>query len=216
MINFFDNLQDLYLQAGYVEVTDPHAMEIGVKHGENLVSLSLVDLGKMTGHVCPGVTSAFFIAKAAAKALYGTERVARENLKIAVPAYGDLSLVQSIIFDAFPAPEGVGVANKMFFDPSLNLGEGKQKFIFKRLDTGATCSITWDKKVAVPAEVGKNVKSYKSLKNKESVSDHEYAEWNSYINAQVERIITSDNENMLIVNHEENYSFPDEMKFNLI
>ena len=216
MTNFFDNLEDIYLKAGYVEVTDPHAMEIGVKHGDNFVSMSLMDLGKMTGHVCPGITSAFFIAKAAANALYGTERVARENLKIAAPAYGDISLVQSIIFDAFPAPEGTDVANKMFFDTNLNLGDGKLKFIFRRLDTGATCSITWDKKIAVPPEVGKQVKSYKSIKSKENASNADYAEWNSFINQQVERIIENDHKHMLSVNHDEDYSFPDEMKYSFL
>lgn len=216
MQNFLDDLKSVYLKAGYIKIFDPHALEIGIRPGDNVVCLSLLDIGKYAGHVCPGITSAFFIAKAAAKALFPGEIPTRENFKIALSKHNDISLVQSIVFDAFPAFEGSDLEGKMFIDKSLDLGNGKYKFIFKRIDNGKTISITWDKKIAVPEDVAEKIKYYKQHKIRERYQYLDHLEWNSFVNKQVEKIILDLNQKMLTVNDEPNYTFPGEMKYNLL
>jgi hypothetical protein len=216
MFNFLDDLKTLYSRAGYIKIYDPHALEIGIRKGENVICLSLLDIGKITGHVCPGVTSAYFIAKAAIKALFPDEIPSREQIKIAVSKFNDISLVQSLVFDAFPTPVGDDNEGKMFLDPALDIGEGKYKYIFKRLDTGKTISVTWDKKEAVPTEVAEKMKYYKSFKVRDRYEYLDHLEWNTFVNKQVEKIIIDLNQKMLEISEEPNYTFPGEMKFSLI
>jgi formylmethanofuran dehydrogenase subunit E len=216
MFNFLDDLKALYSKAGYIKIFDPHALEIGIRPGENVVCLSLLDIGKLTGHVCPGVTSAYFIAKAAVKALYNNEIPTRENFQVAVSANNDISLVQSMVFDAFPAPEGSGLIGKMFLDPSLNLGDGMLKFIFRRIDTGKTIAVLWNKRIAVPPEVAEKMKYYKELKIREKYEYLDHLEWNTYVNRQVEKIIIDLNQKMIDVEDASDYLFPGEMKLSLI
>lgn len=216
MFNFIDDLKTLYSKAGYIKIFDPHALEIGIRKGENVICLSLVDIGKITGHVCPGVTSAYFIAKTAIKALFPNEIPSRENVKIALSAFNDISLVQSLVFDAFPTAKDSDQEGRMFLDPSLDLGDGKYKYIFRRLDTGKTIAITWDKNVAVPPEVKEKMKYYKSFKIREKYEYLDHLEWNTFVNKQVEKIIIDLHVKMLEVEDIENYAFPGEMKFNLM
>jgi hypothetical protein len=216
MFNFLDDLKSVYLKAGYIKIYDPHALETGIRPGDNVVVLSLLDIGKITGHICPGVTSAFFIAKAAAKALYPNEIPTRENFKIALSAYNDISLVQSLVFDAFPVPPESGLESKMIFDPSLNLGDKKFKFIFKRIDTGKTISIIWDKNAAVPNEVAEKIKHYKEQKIRARYEYLDHLEWNTFVNKHVEKIIIDLNQKMLTIADEPNYTFPGDMKISLV
>lgn len=216
MFNFLDDLKVLYSKAGYIKIFDPHALEIGIRPKENVVCLSLLDIGKMTGHVCPGVTSAFFIAKAAAKALYPEELPSRENIIFAASTQNDISFVQTLVFDAQYAHPDSGLDSKFFIDKSLALGDGLLKFVFKRIDTGKTISVTWNKNIAVPPEIKEKMKYYKQFKVRERYEYLDHLEWNSFINTQVEKIIIDLNLKMLEVKEEPDYRFPGEMKISLI
>lgn len=217
MFTFLDDLKNLYLKAGYIKIYDPHALEIGIRPNENVVAMSLLDIGKITGHICPGITSAYFIAKAALKALYPEGFGTRENIMIALSAFNDISLVQSLVFDAYPKySEDNSSDGRMFLDKNLALGDNVFKFVFKRLDTGKKIAVMWDKKVAIPPEVAEKMKFYKQNKIREKYEYLDHLEWNTFINKQVEKIIIDLNLKMLTVEDATDYEFPKEMKFTLV
>ncbi|MGB9701478.1 MAG: hypothetical protein ACPL1A_01990 [Candidatus Kapaibacteriota bacterium] len=217
MNNFLDDLKNTYLQAGYIKIYDPHALEIGVRPNDNVINISLYDIGKITGHICPITTSAFFITKAALKALYPEGIPSRENFMVALSKYSDLSLVISFILDAFPRPFDDDFAvSKMFLDKNLDLGNSKFKFIFKRIDTGKTIAVIWDKSVTVPKEVAEKMAYYKNFKIREKYEYVDHLKWNTFVNKHVEKIITDINQKMLTIEDADDYKFPGEMKYNLI
>lgn len=216
MNNFLDDLKPVYSKAGYIRILDPHALEIGVRPGDNVVVLSLIDLGRLTGHVCPAVTSAYFIVKAALKHLCPNEIPSRENYLVAVPKYDDMALVFSYVLDAFPAPKDDQDATpKMFLDKSLANDKENVKFIFKNISSGKTICITWKKQIAMPPDVRLKMMEYKSKGVRQKYEYLDYLEWNTFVNAQVERIINISSNEMLEVEEIE-YDFPGQMKMSLV
>ncbi len=216
MNNFIDDLKAVYSKAGYIRILDPHALEIGIRPGENVVVLSLIDAGRLTGHICPAVTSAFFIVKSAIKELSPNEIPNREKFLVAVPKYDDMALVFSYVLDAFPAPKDDSDAvPRMFLDKSLGNDKENVKFIFKNIDTDKTICITWKKQVAMPPEIRQKMMEYKNKKIREKYEYLDYLEWNTFINAQVERIINDSSANMLEI-EEIDYTFPGQMKMTLV
>ncbi len=216
MNNFIDDLKAVYSKAGYIRILDPHALEIGVRPGDNVVVLSLIDLGKLTGHVCPAVTSAYFIVKTALKHLSTDEIPSRENFLVAVPKYDDMALVFSYVLDAFPAPkDDPDYTPKMYLDKSLADDKENVKFVFKNIATGKTICIIWKKQIAMPLDVRKKMMEYKSNGVREKYEYIDHLEWNTFINAQVERIINISHSEMLDIQEIE-YNFPGQMKMSLI
>lgn len=216
MHNFLDDLKNLYSKAGNIHIFDPHALEIGIRPGHHIVVLSLLDIGKLTGHVCPAVTSAYFIIKLALKHLSPDEIPSRENFLVAVPKYDDMALVYSIVLDAFPAAKDDPDATpKMFFDRSLAGDKENVKFIFKNISNGKTVCVTWKKSIAMPPEVREKMMFYKQNPHRKTRDHTNYLEWNTFVNQQVERIIKISNVEMLEIEEVE-YNFPGQMNFNLI
>lgn len=216
MNNFIDDLKSVYSKAGYIRILDPHALEIGVRPGDNVVVLSLSDLGRLTGHVCPAVTSAYFIVKAALKNLCHDEIPSRENFLVAVPKYDDMALVFSYVLDAFPAQRDDSEATpKMYLDKSLAEDKENVKFVFKNITSGKTVCVTWKKQFAMPLDVRQKMMEYKSKGVRQKYEYIDYLEWNTFVNAQVERIINISNNEMLDI-EEIDYDFPGQMKMKLV
>ncbi len=217
MQNFIDDLKNVYLKAGYIRIFDPHALKIGIRQNENIIQISLSDVAKITGHICPTVVSSFYIVKEALKSLYSDEIPTRENFLVAVPKYDDAALVFSVVLDAFPrAADDTTGTGKMFLDNNLGVDDSKLKFIFKRIDTGKTISVTWDKNIAIPPEVASKMEEYQTKGIRERYNFVDHQRWNSFVNAQVEKIILTLNPKMLTVQDEPDYTFPGEMKYSLL
>ena len=216
MNNFIDDLKAIYSKAGYIRILDPHALEIGIRPGENVVILSLIDAGRLTGHICPAVTSAFFIVKSALKNLSPDQIPSREKFLVAVPKYDDMALVFSYVLDAFPAPKDDPEAvPRMFLDKSLANDKENVKFIFKNTDTNKTICITWKKQIAMPPEIRQKMMEYKNKSINGKYEYLDYLGWNTFVNAQVERIINDSSFNMLDIEEIE-YDFPGQMKMSLL
>lgn len=215
MQSYIDEFKPIYAKAGYIRILDPHALEVGIRPGENVVQISLTDVGRLTGHICPAVTSAFFIVKSALKHLSPEETPSRENFLVAVPKYDDMALVFSYVLDAFPAPKDDTDANpQMILDKSLAGDKDNVKFIFKHIDTGKTICVTWKKLIAMPPYVREKMMEFKSNRKREKLNRADYLDWNTYINKQVERIINTSYQEMLELEEIE-YHFPNQMKMSL-
>lgn len=215
MNNFIDDLKSVYIKAGYIKIYDPHALEIGIRPGENIVQLSLIDLGRLTGHICPAVTSAFFIVKAALKHISPDEIPSREDYLVAVPKYDDMALVYSYVLDAYPAAkDDPDSTARMFLDKSLANDRENVKFIFKKIGNHKPIQITWKKGIAMPPDVKAKMIEFKKMGSKQQMDYYDYMKWNSFVNQQVERIINVSSNEMLDI-EEVDYNFPGEMQFTL-
>lgn len=141
------NIQDRRIQ-----IRDPLAAQLGGPVEVEVFSLSLLDVARLSGHLCPSVAGAFLAVEAAVKALFKDQVCERGLLEVELPgsltdaANGPISNVIGYLTGAWADSGfgGLGGQHKRrgllrFQAPNLNPGQ----FRFLRNDTGETIEITY-------------------------------------------------------------------------
>jgi len=145
--------QDFFDMAEPIRLKDPLAYILGSMEDGELLVFKYPDAVKLAGHSCPAVSGAYKITAKALSALYGTDTPVRGEIHVAVKgkatdlAYGPMSQVISLITGAAPVTGFAGLGRKfrrrnlLVFDEELF---EYNTFIFQRLDTGKTVSVTYN------------------------------------------------------------------------
>ena len=153
--DFFDMVEPLRLK-------DPLAYILGSMEEGELFVFKYPDAVKLAGHSCPAISGAYKITARALSALYGNEIPVRGDIRVAVMgkatdlAYGPMSQVISLITGAAPVTGFAGLGRR-FRRRDLLVFDGDHfeynTFIFQRLDTEKTVSVTYNPDV-VPEDPG--------------------------------------------------------------
>ena len=98
---FENNVNDIYDNFGIIKVKDPLATHIGYPaDSADVFFISLRDVGKFHGKVCPGIATGFKMIKDVLDSLYGDEIPVRGNIKVACSRGSDLLDVAGYITGA--------------------------------------------------------------------------------------------------------------------
>ncbi len=152
---FFDLVEPISLK-------DPLSYILGSMEEGELLVFKYPDVVKLAGHSCPAISGAYKITARALSALYGNEIPVRGDIRVAVMgkatdlAYGPMSQVISLITGAAPVTGFAGLGRR-FRRRDLLVFDGDHfeynTFIFQRLDTEKTVSVTYNPDV-VPEDPG--------------------------------------------------------------
>lgn len=126
-----------YAEAGTITISDPLASLVGsLPYGKAHIEISLADVAKYTGHVCPGVYSGFVMTRKALQKLYPDSVPQRGQVKITGNFGHDLLDVAAYITGA-RANYGRGEINQgdLTLDKSLGKDHANKVIIFGRKDT---------------------------------------------------------------------------------
>jgi len=152
-----------YYNAGTIKINDPKMGLFGsVSTDKALMHINLIDIAKLTGHLCGGSASGFFMTKLALENLYEPKEIpCRGDIKLTSNANGDLMDVAAYI---------VGVSKKdhyghktLILDKKINTKKGILVLIFERFSTGKKVRIQWDKVGTLTNHVG-DLKRFKKIK----------------------------------------------------
>ena len=141
-------VRPVFLKAGTIRVKDPMLVMAGLaRDGDNVIGLSLVDVAKYTGHVCPGIASGFLITKAALKKLYPRGLPVRGQIKVTASKPNDILDVASYITGAraFYGREEIN-RNDLKVDPSLSHKKGQCVLVFERKDNHKRVKVVFIRK----------------------------------------------------------------------
>ena len=150
------NNQDmsLYLKAGTIIVKDPMLARLGVRN-DSLETISLVDISKYTGFICPGLTTGFFMIKMALDSLYANGEIPeRGQIQVATSRPSDLLNVASYITGARGCMGGRSEINKndIHIDTTLKTQKGVMTMIFRRKDNGKMVKAVFNKNLVLKPE----------------------------------------------------------------
>jgi formylmethanofuran dehydrogenase subunit E len=127
-----------YKKAGTITVADPMASLVGsLPHGRAHITITLVDVAKYTGHVCPGVYSGFIMTRRALHKLYPESIPRRGQIKI-TGNFGHSLLDVAAYITGARADYGRGEINQgdLSLDKTLGKDQADKVIIFERKDTG--------------------------------------------------------------------------------
>ncbi len=145
--------QDFFDIAEPIRLKDPLAYILGSMEEGELFLFKYPDAVKLAGHSCPAVSGAYKITAKALSELYGTEIPVRGEIRVAVKgkatdlAYGPMSQVISLITGAAPVTGFAGLGRRFRRRNLLVFDEEHfeyNTFIFQRIDTEKTVSITYN------------------------------------------------------------------------
>ncbi len=145
--------QEFFDAAESMKLKDPLAYILGSMEEGELFVFKYPDAVKLAGHSCPAISGAYKITAKALSALYGTETPVRGDIRVAVMgkatdlAYGPMSQVISLITGAAPVTGFAGLGRRFRRRNLLVFDEDHfeyNTFIFQRLDTDKTVSVTYN------------------------------------------------------------------------
>ena len=190
--DFFDMVEPLRLK-------DPLAYILGSMEEGELLVFKYPDAVKLAGHSCPAISGAYKITARALSALYGNEIPVRGDIRVAVMgkatdlAYGPMSQVISLITGAAPVTGFAGLGRR-FRRRDLLVFDGDHfeynTFIFQRLDTEKTVSVTYNPDV-VPEDPG--LGELISLVLKGEATEEEHKAFKKAWQGKVRMILLEDN-----------------------
>lgn len=140
------NWPDIYKQTGSIRISDPMASLVGsLPHGKEVIEISLIDVAKYTGHVCPGVYSGFIMTRQALQKLFPNSVPQRGTIKLKANYGHDLLDVAAYITGA-RTTFGRGEINQgdILLDKSLGTDRSKKIIVFMRKDNGRQIKATFD------------------------------------------------------------------------
>ncbi len=147
--NNSDSLNELFKQAGTIKIYEPLRYLIGeTDSAHSFYEISLFDIQKYHGKVCPGIVSGFFMFQDVLHELYpdGTMPV-RGQIAVACSNPNDMMDVAGYILGIrnFIGRGELG-RGLLILDTSLQTHHAKQfVMIFRRLDNGKTVKVTYNK-----------------------------------------------------------------------
>ena len=207
--DFFDMVEPLRLK-------DPLAYILGSMEEGELFVFKYADAVKLAGHSCPAISGAYKITARALSALYGNEIPVRGDIRVAVMgkatdlAYGPMSQVISLITGAAPVTGFAGLGRR-FRRRDLLVFDGDHfeynTFIFQRLDTEKTVSVTYNPDV-VPEDPG--LGGLISLVLKGEATEEEHKAFKKAWQGKVRMILLEDNKlpGLFEVREVTDYRFP--------
>ncbi len=144
-------LDSLFKKQGEILVYEPMKVLIGESDSVHAIyHLTLFDIEKYHGKVCPGIATGFTMFKAIVDSLYPeTHVVVRGQVAIAASNPNDMVDVAGYIFGVrthYCCGRGELGRGLLILDTTLQTGVKKQfVIIFKRLDNGRTYKMTFNK-----------------------------------------------------------------------
>ncbi|RLD46479.1 MAG: hypothetical protein DRI94_14740, partial [Bacteroidetes bacterium] len=152
--NITINNNDIYIKAGTIKIKDPMLARLGVKT-DSIEEISLRDISKYTGFICPGLTTGFYMFKEVMDSLYPNEEIPmRGQIQIATSRPSDLLNVASYITGARGCMGGRSEINKndARVDTSLKTKKGVMTMIFRRKDNGKMVKAVFNKNLVLKQE----------------------------------------------------------------
>ncbi len=144
-------LDSLFMKQGEILVYEPLKVLIGESDSIHAIyHLTLFDIEKYHGKVCPGIATGFIMFKSVIDSLYPrTHVVVRGQVAIAASNPNDMADVAGYIFGVRTntcCGRGELGRGLLIIDTTLRTGVKKQfVIIFKRLDNGRTYKMTFNK-----------------------------------------------------------------------
>ncbi len=143
-----NNVKNIYDNFGIIKVKDPLATHIGyLADSADVFFISLIDVGKFHGKVCPGIATGFKMIKDVLDSLYGDKIPVRGNIKVACSRGSDLLDVAGYITGA-RNNIGRGEINRgdLVIDTTLNPHISKAfAMVFSRKDNGKMYKVIFHK-----------------------------------------------------------------------
>jgi len=197
----------IYSQAGVIKLQDSLALAFGYKKaGEDFFEFSLEDIGKYTGHICPGMTSGFLMTKQALAALYpNNELPQRGNISIASSALSDHLIVASYIVRG----ESCQKQQTACVDKSLHGEKGTLTLVFKRNDTGKMVQAVFNRAKLMKPELRGKIRPLKEKVLKGTATEEEKTHFADLIQRVVKTAITAMPEGTIMISEVTGYEFPE-------
>ena len=202
--------KSIYEQAGTIKLKDPKAVMVGYRQpSDDIFEISLDDVGKYTGHVCAGISSAYILTQQALALLYPNGEIpVRGQISIAASANTDHLEVASFIVRARQNdPESKG-KNIAIIDTNITTAPETVTLIFKRADNGKMVKAIFNKGKLVTPELKKKMMPLKKKVINGTASDKEKIEFAKTVQEVVALIITNTPEGIITVSECDKYSFP--------
>ncbi len=144
---------NLYLKAGIIKIKDPFATHTGyLADSADVFFISLRDIAKYHGKVCPGIASGFFMIKQVLDSLYQGDRIPeRGKIKVACSRGSDLLDIAGYITGA-RSFYGRSEINKgdLVVDTSLNPHQPMSfVMVFARKDTDLAYKVIFHKQALI-------------------------------------------------------------------
>ncbi len=196
-----DKTISVYQKAGIIKVRDPKAVLVGYRQpGNDIFEISLDDVGKYTGHVCPGVTSGFLLTKQALKLLYNNETPIRGNISVVASGYSDFVDVANYVLRLKTNGDEESFASRLLFiDTTLATQPGIVVLIFKRNDNGKMVKATFDKSKLMSKDKKKEMQELKKKIMDGTANDIERSKFAENVQNIVTKIITDTPEGLITV-----------------
>ncbi len=202
---------EFYWKAPTIKVIDPMASLVGsMPEGRNVLSIHLTDVALYTGHVCPGIASAYIATKMALDALYPNGTPIRGRIRVAAMAPNDFLDVASYITGA-RSFYGRDELNRGDLAVDLSLKPekpGEMVMVFQRKDNGKAVEVIFNKFKIIRPEQAKKVKSYIQRYLKGKSSKEEIETMSQKIQSLVKTILFLPPEGTFKLIPLENYEFP--------
>jgi formylmethanofuran dehydrogenase subunit E len=145
--------EDIYKKAGVIKIKDPFALHTGYEADSNgIFFISLKDVAKYHGKVCPGIATGFFMIKQVLDSLYpGNSIPERGDIKVACSRGSDLLDIAGFVTGA-RSFYGRSEINKgdLVVDTTLNPHQTKSfAMVFARKDTNLAYKVIFHKELLI-------------------------------------------------------------------
>lgn len=204
-----DSNLSVYQKAGIINVRDPKAVMVGYRHpGDNVFEISLDDVGKYTGHICAGVSSAFLLTKKALEQLYPNGEIpVRGQISIASSDRTDLLDVAAYIVRASTHGDEEYGSAMVLVDTTLQADKGKSVLVFKRHDNGKMVKGVFDKTKLMKTEKIAEMQQIKLKVLNGIATDKEKTEFAENVQKAVKMVITDTPQGLITVKGCMDYTF---------
>jgi len=139
---------DVYRKAGTIEIRDQRATMSGTS-SDDILKLTLEDVGLFTGHTCGCDTAGFLITKHVLGLLFPGQTPSRGTLTVSISEFNP-DLVDSVAFITgvrLNQGEYTGGKSDFVVDKSIAGPEGTTTLVFERKDNGKKVKAVIDRRV---------------------------------------------------------------------
>ena len=178
------------------------------------LEITLEDVGKYIGHICPGVAGAYKLTQLAFESLYGTEIPEHGKIRVASNSPSVALDVASYITGA-RSFYGCGHAGTGNIAVDKNLGsKGDMIVVFQREDTGKAVKITFYK-ILILCHLETKVETFAPLKKKieeGKATQEERERFRKLKQEMVKMVLLNPPSELFKVKKLESYDFPEVKK----
>ena len=207
----------LLLEQGIIKVYEPlRAFIAETDSTESYYDISLVDIEKYHGKVCPGIATGFQMFREVLEKLYPNSVPVRGQVAVACSKPNDMLDVASFILGIrnFYGRSELG-KGLLVVDTTLSPGVPKEfVMIFKRLDNGKTLKVTFDKyKLMNPEDWPLIDQTVMMFEHHEPIPEDQLERYQKTVHNEVMHILTNGpREGVYKIEEIDNYTFEFENK----